>query len=161
VHALGHQVQVRSSQLKSQTEDLYEQTPLAFGAAALALGVGLGLLIPSTRKEDEFLGRRSDRLKDKAKELGQTALEQGEQVTQQVVGKVKEQFSSGDNRPLVEKAKEVVNRVIDTTKDQVKQSVQSMNTKDTTGGPNATGGKVIGQQRPLSGPDVGDDVNVD
>ena len=48
-----------------------EERPLALGAAALALGVMAGLMIPSTRKEDELMGETRDRLMERAKEVGE------------------------------------------------------------------------------------------
>ena len=57
-----------------------EERPLAIGAAALALGVVAGLMAPSTRKEDELMGETRDRLMERAKEVGEEALEKGKQV---------------------------------------------------------------------------------
>ncbi|HET9227826.1 MAG TPA: DUF3618 domain-containing protein, partial [Thermoanaerobaculia bacterium] len=50
-----------------------EERPLALGAAAIALGVVAGLMIPSTRKEDELMGETRDRLMERAKEVGEEA----------------------------------------------------------------------------------------
>jgi hypothetical protein len=43
-----------------------------------------GLAAPSTRVEDEKLGRVSDQVMDKVKETGQEALDRGKQVAQEV-----------------------------------------------------------------------------
>lgn len=45
--------------------------PLAVGAAALAAGIGVGLLLPATRQEREILGTRRDRLIDEARDAAQ------------------------------------------------------------------------------------------
>ena len=49
-----------------------------------------GLLIPSTRVEDEKLGPIADQVKDKAKETGQEAVERGKDVAQQPAQSAKE-----------------------------------------------------------------------
>ena len=49
-----------------------------------------GLLIPSTRVEDEKLGPMADQVKDKAKETGEEAVERGKEVAQQAAQSAKE-----------------------------------------------------------------------
>lgn len=43
-------------------EDSFNAEPLAFGAAAFAVGAGLACLLPRTRQEDELVGSYSDQL---------------------------------------------------------------------------------------------------
>jgi hypothetical protein len=43
-------------------QELGRENPLAIGALALAAGVGVGLLLPSTQREDELLGSARDRM---------------------------------------------------------------------------------------------------
>lgn len=43
-------------------EDSFNTEPLAFGAAAFAVGAGLACLLPRTRQEDELVGSYSDQL---------------------------------------------------------------------------------------------------
>lgn len=50
-----------------ETYDHYiEENPLAVGAVALAVGAAIGLAIPATRYESEFMGEYSQQLLDKA-----------------------------------------------------------------------------------------------
>ena len=74
-----------------------KNNPLGIAIGAAATGFLVGMLIPSTRLEDERLGEMADDVKDKAKETGQEALERGKQVaqeaTEQVVETVKERGS--------------------------------------------------------------------
>ena len=60
------------------------ENPLGLAIGAAALGFLAGLAIPSTRVEDEKLGRVSDQVMDKVKETGQEALDHGKQVAQDV-----------------------------------------------------------------------------
>ena len=67
-----------------------EECPLAVGAGFLALGALLGLAMPRTRCEDEFMGEQSDHLKHRAKEMGQDAVERGKHVAEATLQTVKE-----------------------------------------------------------------------
>jgi hypothetical protein len=61
-----------------------KENPLGLAIGATALGFLAGLAAPSTRVEDEKLGRMSDQVMDKVKETGQEALDRGKQVAQDV-----------------------------------------------------------------------------
>ena len=50
-------------------DTLHEQ-PLVLGALGLAAGAAIGAALPTTDKEDEWLGDSRDRLKERAKEAG-------------------------------------------------------------------------------------------
>jgi len=67
-----------------------ETRPLAVGAVAIAAGLGVGLLLPSTRREDELLGPPRERLLSEAKEAAQdwtqTAKDTARSVTQTLGG---------------------------------------------------------------------------
>jgi ElaB/YqjD/DUF883 family membrane-anchored ribosome-binding protein len=59
-----------------------EENPLGLALGGVAAGFLLGMLLPSTKIEDEKVGPVADDVKDKAKETGQEALERGKQVAQ-------------------------------------------------------------------------------
>jgi ElaB/YqjD/DUF883 family membrane-anchored ribosome-binding protein len=85
---VGHEAQRRFSRARGRSRDFAQENPLAVGALAMASGLGLGLLLPSTRKEDELLGPTRDRLMGEAKEaveqVGQKAKETAREVSQKV-----------------------------------------------------------------------------
>jgi hypothetical protein len=62
-----------------------KSNPLGLAVGAASLGFLAGMLIPSTRVEDEKLGSVADELKEQAKETGQEALERGKVVAQEAV----------------------------------------------------------------------------
>jgi ElaB/YqjD/DUF883 family membrane-anchored ribosome-binding protein len=62
-----------------------QDSPLALALGAAAVGLLVGLLLPTTRIEDQKLGDVADRVKAKAAETGQEALSRGQQVAQDVV----------------------------------------------------------------------------
>jgi ElaB/YqjD/DUF883 family membrane-anchored ribosome-binding protein len=76
---IAHTVGDKASALGGQAKDVAQSAvhatgtyitdnPLAAGAIAVLLGVGVGLLIPATEQENQLLGETRDRLKDQAAE---------------------------------------------------------------------------------------------
>jgi ElaB/YqjD/DUF883 family membrane-anchored ribosome-binding protein len=74
-----------------QAVGIAKENPLGLAIGATAIGFVAGLLIPSTRVEDEKIGPMADQVKDKAKETGQEALERGKHVAQEAAETVKEE----------------------------------------------------------------------
>ena len=75
-----------SDQVKHQArraKSVAQENPLGLAVGAVAVGFLAGMLIPSTRIEDEKMGAISDDVIDRAKETGQEALEHGKQVAQE------------------------------------------------------------------------------
>jgi ElaB/YqjD/DUF883 family membrane-anchored ribosome-binding protein len=75
-----------------QAKGLAQENPLGLALGAVAVGFVAGLLVPSTRVEDEKLGEVSDQVIEKAKETGQEALEHGKQVAQETAQSAQETF---------------------------------------------------------------------
>jgi gas vesicle protein len=69
-----------------------QENPLGLAIGAVAVGFVAGMLIPSTRVEDEKLGEASDSVIEKVKETGQEALEHGKQVAQETAQSAQETF---------------------------------------------------------------------
>jgi hypothetical protein len=70
-------------QSASRAVGLAQENPFGVAIGAAALGFLAGLAMPSSRVEDERLGRVADQVKGKVKETGQEALERGRQVAQE------------------------------------------------------------------------------
>ena len=121
----------RSAEYGQQTfQQSLEQYPLAVVAAALAGGMLTGLLFPATRRENELMGDQSDRLKETAREAGQTLVEKGKdaanaaaEVANTTVGAVTEEASNQGIAPnnLVEKVKNVARDVASTAKESARR----------------------------------------
>jgi len=74
-----------ADQVKDQARKaagLAQENPLGLALGAVAVGFLVGLLVPSTRVEDDKLGPMADRVKEQAKETGQEALQRGKEVAQ-------------------------------------------------------------------------------
>jgi len=74
-----------------QAVGIAKENPLGLAVGGLAVGLIAGLLLPSTRVENERLGPMADQVKEQAKETGQEAMERGKQVAQQAAETAKEE----------------------------------------------------------------------
>jgi ElaB/YqjD/DUF883 family membrane-anchored ribosome-binding protein len=74
-----------------QAVGIAKENPLGLAIGATAVGFVAGLLIPSTRIEDERIGPMADQVKDQAKEMGQEAVERGKHVAEQAAETVKDE----------------------------------------------------------------------
>ncbi|HEY7344840.1 MAG TPA: hypothetical protein VH620_04705, partial [Gaiella sp.] len=64
---------------------LSKENPLGLAIGGAAVGFLAGLLLPTTRVEDEKLGPVSDELKDRASEAGSEALERGKHIAEETL----------------------------------------------------------------------------
>jgi ElaB/YqjD/DUF883 family membrane-anchored ribosome-binding protein len=104
---LGGQVQEQAQRAKSQFWQTMEENPLMVGAAALALGLVVGLSLPETPYENRLMGEARDNLMDKAQEMGQETMQKVQNVAQNVAQEtqrvVKEEV---ENQDLLKPARE-------------------------------------------------------
>lgn len=98
---------------KHYVERGIEDYPLAMGAAALALGMLTGLLLPHTDAEDRLMGERADDLKESAKAAGKEVLESGKHVAAATASAAQEEAGRQGASPnsLVDKVKHVAQDV--------------------------------------------------
>lgn len=78
-------------QWRRKTEERYhramDETPLALGLGAAALGVLAGVLLPHSRREDEWFGETSEELADAAREKSHELVDKAKTVGQRVASK--------------------------------------------------------------------------
>jgi gas vesicle protein len=67
-----------------------QENPLGLAVGGVAVGFLAGMLVPSSRVEDEKIGPMADQVKDQIKETGQEAMERGKDVAQQAAETAKE-----------------------------------------------------------------------
>ena len=67
-----------------------QENPIGLALGSVAVGFVAGMLVPSTRMEDEKIGPVADQVKERAMETGQEALERGKDVAQQAAQTAKD-----------------------------------------------------------------------
>jgi hypothetical protein len=101
-----------ADQVKGQVRNaagVAQENPLGLALGAAAAGFLVGMLVPSSRVEDEKLGPMADRVKEQAKETGQEALERGKEVAQSAAQSAADTVSEEGQKhgeQLAESAKE-------------------------------------------------------
>lgn len=68
-----------------QAVGVAQQNPLGLAIGSIAAGFLLGMLLPSTRLEDERMGAAADQVKDLAAEVGHDAMEHGKEIAQEAM----------------------------------------------------------------------------
>lgn len=133
----GRVIRIKASELKQrlsqsaqhrgqQVAQMSDEHPLSAGLAFLAAGVLVGLAVPTTRKEDEIMGRASDDLKHTVTERGKEMVESGKKVATATVGAAKEAAQREGLTPeamkekaqhLMAETREKARHVVEETKD--------------------------------------------
>ncbi len=72
-----------SGRTVGRVKDTAERNPVGLAVGAAAIGFVAGVLLPSTRVENERMGEMSDRVVEAAKETAGDAVERGKQVAQE------------------------------------------------------------------------------
>lgn len=96
-----------------------QENPLGLAIGSVAVGFLAGMLLPSTRVEDEKLGPVADQVKEQARQTGQEALEHGKQVAQEVAATAQDSAQQ-----VKEDVKETAQQAAREHGEQVKQSAQ-------------------------------------
>jgi len=71
-----------ASSVSTRVEHMFRENPLAVGAVAVAAGTAVGLMLPSTRFENEYIGETSERLVDKAQQVAREAIDKVQSAAQ-------------------------------------------------------------------------------
>jgi ElaB/YqjD/DUF883 family membrane-anchored ribosome-binding protein len=85
--SLSSQAKDSATQVSNRFGQILRGNPLAVGAAAIAAGAAVGLILPSTTLEKEYIGETSGMLVDKAGQVARDAVDRvqsaAEQMTQE------------------------------------------------------------------------------
>ena len=102
-----------------RTVGVAQENPLGLAVGAIAVGFVAGMLIPSTRVEDEKIGPVADQVKEKAAETGQQAVERGKQVAQDVASQASETAKESGHEQAQQAASDV-QQAAQETREQVR-----------------------------------------
>lgn len=91
-----------------------DEYPLALGGAFLAAGLLAGLLLPSSEREDQWMGEASDQVKDEARAKGEEALEKGKTAAAETAASALDEAEARGITPdsMVEKAGDAVSETV-------------------------------------------------
>ena len=81
---LGTKAKDSASTIGTRFEQVLRDNPLAVGAVAVAAGTAVGLVLPSTKFESEYIGEASETLVDKAEEVARGALDKVQNAAKQM-----------------------------------------------------------------------------
>ena len=81
---LGSKARESATDVGNRFGQLLRENPLAVGAVAVAAGTAVGLALPSTRFESEYIGETSERLVDKAEEVARGAIDKVQDAAKQM-----------------------------------------------------------------------------
>lgn len=80
---LGAKAKDTAATLGTRCGTMLRENPLAMGAVAIAAGTAVGLALPSTRIESEYIGEASEKLVDQAQEVARGAIDKVQDAAQQ------------------------------------------------------------------------------
>ena len=83
---LGTRAKDTASSFGNRFGQVLRENPLAVGAVAIAAGTAVGLVLPTTKFESEYIGETSERFVDKAQEVAREAIDKVQNATQQQMG---------------------------------------------------------------------------
>ena len=81
---LGTKAKEGASNVGTRLGHVLRENPLAVGAVAVAAGTAVGLALPSTRFETEYVGEASEKLVDKAQEVARQAIDKVQNAAEQM-----------------------------------------------------------------------------
>jgi len=102
-----------------------EENPLGLALAGVAGGFLAGMLLPSTRIEDDRVGPLADQVKETAVETGQETLERGKAVAGQVAGQAVEGLEEAGQDAL-ETAKEAAQEQAEELEESAKEGIEEV-----------------------------------
>lgn len=86
---LRARAQARAQRTKGEVQHLLHDNPLAVGAMVFAMGAAIGLSLPRTRKENEWLGETRDHMIEQAKASAKEAGNKAKAMAGEFAGEVK------------------------------------------------------------------------
>jgi hypothetical protein len=97
---LRARAQARAERAKGEFQHIFYDNPLAVGATVFAVGAAIGLSLPRTQKEDEWLGETRDQVFKQAKATAQEAGNKAKALVGEMTDEIKN--AAGEARERVQ-----------------------------------------------------------
>jgi ElaB/YqjD/DUF883 family membrane-anchored ribosome-binding protein len=108
---MRHRARMQTRRTRRNLDQAMNSNPLAVGALALAAGALIGLAVPSTKFENEWMGEQRDHLMDDVKEQAQETLEKVKSVAGEAKNAAKDAANEvSQGKSAGDAAKDAVNR---------------------------------------------------
>jgi phage tail protein X len=117
----GHQVKEGAQ----QAVGIAQENPLGLAVGGLAAGFLVGMMLPSSKIEDERVGPLADQVKETAAETATEAIDRGREVATQVAEQAVEGAKEAGGQ-AVEAAKEAGQQAMDTAKEASQEQAEEL-----------------------------------
>jgi hypothetical protein len=113
----------QASMLGDRFREASDDYPLAVGGAFLAAGLLAGLLLPRTKKEDEWMGEAADELKEQTREKAEELAQRGKEAAVKTAGAALDEAKARGITPesLAEKTSRVVSEAVNAGKQTARE----------------------------------------
>jgi len=113
----------QASVLGDRFREAGDDYPLAVGGAFLAAGLLAGLLLPRTKKEDEWMGEASDELKEQTREKAEELAQRGKEAAVKTAGAALDEAKARGITPesVAEKTSRVVSEAVNAGKQAARE----------------------------------------
>ncbi|MCB9529422.1 MAG: DUF3618 domain-containing protein [Myxococcales bacterium] len=130
------------SRAASSVKGTFNEHPVLFGVAGLALGALVGIVIPRTRREDLMIGDQSDAFARRAKAEARDLVQRGKAVAREGIDAAKAELAEladdakAHGRALLDEAKDAARQtgeeVADAAEEQIRQKKRDFPHADST-----------------------------
>ncbi len=130
---IGSQVVETTQELAHKAQDNYnyyiDENPLAVGAVALAVGAAVGMSIPSTGIESNFMGETRDNLMEQASQKVGNLIDTAQDTVQEKIEQAK--TAAGNTaQTAIEETKKAADKTAQTALDEAKKAGENTAQKD-------------------------------
>jgi ElaB/YqjD/DUF883 family membrane-anchored ribosome-binding protein len=126
----GEEVREQATRAGQGIASFVEEQPLAAGAILFGAGLAAGLITPSTRWEDETMGRTADTVKEEGRELARGAAEGARAVADEAVETAKEAASERElGADFTRKSREVVSEAGEAARERAEKEGERMSSR--------------------------------
>lgn len=140
----AHRVSEGARVAQERSRETVESHPLAVAGSLFGVGLLLGVLLPSSRREDRWFGEESDEVKDTARRMGEDALERGKEIAHAVKEEAERQGLTKDE--LIRRGERVIETAQQETQRAVKDELSSIGQSGSAGGRKLESGQTSQQQ---------------